>query len=105
MTSDGVNDGLVEQRTVSRKTPGDGKLEVTKVAATRIESLGPRFPVVVDDRQADARIGSMPCICRGDETPHVHFFVESELLRSLSAGSTVNLVLDSAGGRLVVQRV
>ena len=103
--TEGVNDGLVEQRTVSRKTPGDGKLEVTKAAATRLESLGPRFPVVVDDRQADARLGSMPCTCRGDETPHVHFFVESELLRSLAAGSIVNLILDPAGSRLVVQRV
>ena len=103
--TEGVNDGLVEQRTVSRKTPGDGKLEVTREAATRLESLGPRFPVVVDDRQAEARLGSMPCTCRGDEKPHVHFFVESELLRSLAAGSTVNLVLDPAGSRLVVQRV
>jgi hypothetical protein len=105
MTADGMNDALVEQRTVSRKTPGDGKLEVTKAAAARLESLGPRFPVVVDDRQADAHLGSMPCTCRGDEKPHVHVFVESELLRSLAVGSTVNLVLDSAGGRLVVQRV
>ena len=94
---------LVEQRTVSRKTPGDGKLEVTKVAATALQSLGPAFPVVLDDRHGDARIGTMPCTCRGDENPHVHYFVESDLFRGLIAGTTVNLVLDDPGNRLLVQ--
>ena len=95
---------LIEQRTVSRKTPGDGKLEVTKVAAATLESLGPAFRVLVDDRPGDARLGTMPCTCRGDDMPHVHYFVESDLFRSLQAGSTVDLVLDAAGGRLLVQR-
>lgn len=94
---------LIEQRTVSRKTPGDGKLEVTKVAASKLQSLGPAFPVIVDDREGDARLGTMPCTCRGDDTPHVHYFVESDLFRSLAAGSTVDLVLDSARHRLLVR--
>ena len=93
---------VVERRTVSRKTPGDGKLEVTKVAAVALESLGSTFAVVVGDRQGGARIGTMPCTCRGDASPHVHYFVESELFRDLTAGTTVDLVLDDTG-RLLVQ--
>jgi hypothetical protein len=81
MTSNETSERLVEQRTVSRKTPGDGKLEVTKVAAATLESLGPEFPVVVDDRHGDARIGAMPCTCGGGDAPHVHYFVESDLFR------------------------
>ena len=44
----------------------------------------------------------MPCTCRGDDAPHVHHFVESDLLRTLTAGTTVDLLLDDAAGRLLV---
>jgi hypothetical protein len=94
----------IERRTVSRKTPGDGKLEITKIAAHRLESLGARFPMVVDDRAGDARLASMPCTCRGDDVPHVHYFIESDLLRALPVGSAVDLLLDDAGRRLLVVR-
>jgi hypothetical protein len=92
----------LERRTVSPKTPGDGKLEITKVAAGRLESLGADFDVVVDTREGDARVGSMPCTCRGGDKPHVHYFVQSELFRSLTAGSEVELLLDDDAGRLIV---
>jgi hypothetical protein len=92
----------IEQRTISRKTPGDGKVEITKVAAGRLESLGQAFPVRVSDADGHARLGEMPCTCRGKEAPHVHYFVESELFRSLTPGSTVELLVDDAGHRLLV---
>jgi hypothetical protein len=94
----------IERRTVSRKTPGDGKLEITKIAANRLASLGERFPVVVDDRDGDARLATMPCTCRGDDVPHVHYFIESDLLRALPVGGAVDLLLDDAGQRLLVVR-
>lgn len=87
---------------MSRKTPADGKLEITKVVAAELESLGPRFTVVVGDRRGDGRLETMPCTCRGGDKPHVHYFVESDLFRSLSAGSTVDLELDDADQRLLV---
>lgn len=34
-----------ERRTVSRKTPGDGRLEITKAAALRVEGLGNAFAI------------------------------------------------------------
>ena len=100
--SQGPDSRRLEQRTVSRKTPGDGKLEITKVAAASLESLGASFPVLVDGQRGDARLGTMPCTCRGGDKPHVHYFVESDLFRSLTAGSTVDLVLDDAGKRLLI---
>jgi hypothetical protein len=95
----------IERRTVSRKTPGDGKLEITKVAAGQLESLGSEFEVVVADRSADGRLGSMPCTCRGGDAPHVHYFVESALFRSLTAGAEVELLVDDTEKRLIVAGV
>ena len=92
----------VEQRTVSRKTPSDGKLEITKVAAHALESLGSAFIIQVGQQAGHATLGTMPCTCRGDEQPHVHYFVESELLRALVPGSAVDLVLDQPGSRLLI---
>lgn len=92
----------IERRTVSRKTPGDGKLEITKVAAERLESLGAEFALAVDANRGRGNLGSMPCTCRGGDKPHVHYFVESDLLRSLAAGSEVDLFLDDGGRQLVV---
>jgi hypothetical protein len=87
---------------VSRKTAGDGKLEITKVAARRLESLGDRFPLVVSGKGGVASLRNMPCTCRGGDKPHVHYFVESDLLRSLAAGTEVDLLLDEDGKRLLV---
>lgn len=92
----------VERRTVSRKTPGDGKLEITKFAAQRLESLGSEFPLAVDAQRGRGSLGAMPCTCRGGDKPHVHYFVESDLLRALAAGSEVDLFLDDGGTELFV---
>ena len=104
MTPKDTSARLLEQRTVSRKTPGDGKLEVTKPAAASMESLGAEFGVAVGDRSGAARLGSMPCTCRGGDQPHVHYFVESDLFRSLTAGESVTLFVDDKENRLLVQR-
>jgi hypothetical protein len=90
----------IEQRTISRKTPGDGKVEITKVAKRRLEALGATFPVAVNDVGGNATIGEMPCTCRGKETPHVHYFIESDLFRSLVPGTTVELLVDDTAKRL-----
>ena len=94
--------GAIEHRTVSRKTLADGKLEITKSAAGRLEPLGAQFPVLVDGEVGDGVLGTMPCTCRGHDKPHVHYFVESDLLRSLAAGSEVDLFLDENARRLLV---
>ena len=103
MTDEGKGGArTIEHRTVSRKTPDDGKLEITTSAAGRLETLGARFPLLVDGKQGDGSLATMPCTCRGHDRAHVHYFVESELLRSLAAGSEVDLFLDEDARRLLV---
>jgi hypothetical protein len=92
----------IETRMVSRKTPGDGKLEITKVAAQQLESLGPAFALWLEDRPGEGRLGTMPCTCRGEATPHVHYFIESEMLRALVPGSSVEILLDDAAKRVLI---
>jgi hypothetical protein len=37
-----------------------------------------------------------------DETPHVHYFIESDLFRALVPGSSVELMVDETDRRLHV---
>jgi hypothetical protein len=93
---------LIESRTVSRKTPIDGRLEITKVGAARLGGLGDGFEVAVGDEHAPARLGTMECTCRGPELPHVHYFLESSALKRLEPGSHVDLELEGTGNRIRV---
>jgi hypothetical protein len=87
---------LLERRTISRKTPADGRLEITKRAAAKCEALGPSFHVELGDIRDRARLGTMACACRGVEHPHVHYFIESEAFKELVPGAEVDLELDAA---------
>jgi hypothetical protein len=93
---------LVERRTVSRKTPVDGRLEITKVGAVRLGGLGDGFEIAIGDEHAPARLGTMQCTCRGPERPHVHYFLESAALKQLEPGQDVELDLEGAGNLIRV---
>jgi hypothetical protein len=88
---------LLERRTVSRKTPGDGRLEITKRAAARLEDLGPSVQLDVGGERTAATLGRMTCTCRGAENPHEHYFLESSALKRLTPGTEVDLQLDANG--------
>jgi hypothetical protein len=85
---------LLELRTVSRKTPLDGKLEITKIVAARIEPLVASLSVRVDHETQGASLGSYECTCRGPENRHVHFFLQSDALKNLKPDACVSLDLD-----------
>ena len=85
----------LETRIVSRKTPGDGRLEITKQTAQRIESLSPPFLLELHGAISEVNVGTMACTCRGADNPHVHYFLESEWLKSLKAADEVELLLDA----------
>lgn len=93
---------LIESRTVSRKTPIDGRLEITKVGAARLGGLGDGFEIAIGDEHAPAKLGTMECTCRGPERPHVHYFLESPVLKQLEAGAIVDLELEGTGNRIRV---
>jgi hypothetical protein len=85
---------FLERRTVSRKTAGDGRLEITKQAAGRIGDTGASIAIDVNGEHAAAALDTMACTCRGAEKPHVHYFIQSEPLKALPAGSEVQLDFD-----------
>ena len=94
---------FLEQRIVSRKTPLDGKLEVSPAVAGRLDALGAEFPVAALGREGRGWLEALECSCaKAAEGRHVHHFVVSPLLRGLAAGARVRVELDEAQGALRV---
>jgi hypothetical protein len=89
---------LIEQRVVSRKTPLDGRLEISASTVTQLEPLGETFALRTAYGQGQARLHAMTCTCAKSESTgqHVHHFVESDVLRALEPGTQVRLELDGA---------
>ena len=96
---------LVERRPVSRKTPLDGKLEISPEAAARLAGLGADFPLATAGREGTGRLESLACSCakRAAGGAHVHHFVASPLLRDLAPGTDVRVELDERQGRLRIE--
>jgi hypothetical protein len=88
---------LLERRTVSRKTPGDGRLEITKQAAGQLRRLGGDLRLDVGGERTMATLGTIACTCRGGEKPHEHYFLESQALKRLTPGAEVELQLEADG--------
>ena len=92
---------LLETRQVSRKTPLDGKLEISAATASRLATLGAEFTLVSAGRTGTARLQAMPCTCaKGASASHVHHFVESQALRDLEPGSEVGVELEEGAVRI-----
>jgi hypothetical protein len=93
-----------ENRTVSRKTPRDGKLEISPSAASVIAGFGIEFDLEADGRPARARLVGMPCTCAKATVAgaHVHYFLESEPLKGLPADSVVRVEIEQTLKRVRV---
>ena len=97
---------FLEQRAVSRKTPLDGKLEISPATAGRLGALGATFSVTSGGREGSARLESMEFTCaKGAGDRHVHHFVESPLLKDLAAGDDVRVELDERRGEVRIEAV
>jgi hypothetical protein len=85
----------LEQVTVSRKTPLDGKLEVPPRLAAELDRLGDPFGVAALGDSGTGRREEMSCTCaKSAGAPHVHQFVVSDVLRRLAPGAVVDLEVD-----------
>ena len=92
---------LIDRRVVSRKTPVDGKLEISADAAVRLEPYGPEMPVRAAGHAGRARLTAMTCMClKAGGAGHTHHFLESPVFRTLAEGEEVVLRLE--GGAVVV---
>jgi hypothetical protein len=95
----------LETRTVGRKTPQDGKLEIGKATAERLALLGATLRVSLmtgsppNVASGPAAVSAMSCTCARSQATgiHEHLFLESPVLRSLAAEDRVTLALDDAG--------
>jgi hypothetical protein len=97
---------FIEQRTVSRKTPQDGKLEISAAAAARLHALGASFLLRTAASEGSGRLIEMSCTCTKASASgqHQHHFIESELLRALEANTDVRITLDDAhAGSLTIE--
>lgn len=94
---------ILEIRTVSRKTPLDGRLEITPESSARLAALETTLSVVVGEGAnatgaVPARLESMSCTCaKGSSNGHVHHFLHGDALHRLQAGASVHVMLDEAG--------
>jgi len=84
----------LEDRTVSRKTPGDGKLEITQPVAMKLGLIATTFPLATPAGAGTAELQSQPCTCRGADNPHEHWFLVSPLFRSLNPRAVIGVSLD-----------
>ncbi|MDP1859035.1 MAG: hypothetical protein Q8K82_10205 [Gemmatimonadaceae bacterium] len=90
---------VLDVRSVGRKTPVDGKLEITAETARRLESLGTPLPVQLGDATGAVALLEMSCSCAkgwaGGEgvAGHTHHFLESALFKTLVADRTVVIEL------------
>ena len=90
---------LLEVRTVGRKTPLDGKLEIAAATAGSLQGAGAAVLLEVGARQGVATVVTLSCskCARAAEGAHEHWFVESEILRDLNVGDTWALELTGSG--------
>jgi hypothetical protein len=93
-----------ENRTVSRKTPRDGKLEISPSAASVVAGFGTEFDLEADGRPARGRLVGMPCTCTKAPASgaHVHYFLESEPLKGLPPDSIVRVEIERSTKRVRV---
>ena len=102
---------FLERRTVSRKTPGDGRLEISAAAAERMRAIPSALEIEYDGERSPGGIEEMKCACAKASGSHEHHFVVGRLLRRLEPGTDVELHLDDSDDastgrrRLAVRRI
>jgi len=86
---------LLEVREVSRKTPLDGRLEISLETARRLSPFGSSITIEIGALRETAAIEAMDCQCakRGGGARHTHHFLTAKAFASLPAGETVVLEL------------
>ena len=91
-----------ERAVVGRKTPGDGKLEVSAALARALGGDGAPIQVQLASDALAGSVEIMECTCAkaGASGRHEHHFVQCDAFRSLPVGA--ELVLRADAERLEV---
>ena len=96
---------LMLKTVVSRKTPRDGRLEITASLAERLLALDEPLTVAVGGAQEGAHVEEMPCTCSkvSSTGQHVHSFLTSELLKLLTPETNVTVAVDVDRGLVHIE--
>jgi hypothetical protein len=86
-------DPVPESAIVSRKTPGDGKLEISAALARALGGTGAPIEVCLDERVLAGLVTAMECTCAKASITgkHEHHFVQCDAFRELPVGSELRL--------------
>jgi hypothetical protein len=87
---------------VSRKTPLDGRLEITASLADRLSSSGEPLSLSIQGSEESVNVESMACTCARAGGNHEHHFLAAESLKGLSPNSSVTLFVDLETGRIEI---
>jgi hypothetical protein len=84
---------MVDKGVVGRKTPGDGKLEVSPAIAQALGGAGASIQVRLTSDQQSGTVEIMECTCAkaGASGKHEHHFVQCDAFRSLPVGAELVL--------------
>jgi hypothetical protein len=90
----------LETVTVSRKSPGDGRLLISSTAFTALNAVGDSLRVRVESEHVPGHLTTLQCTCNKSGgvagTAHTHHFVQADVIRGLTPESIVRLDLDGA---------
>ncbi len=83
----------IERAVVGRKTPADGKLEITAALAHELGGDGAEIEVRVASAEVRGVVEAMPCTCAkaGASGKHEHHFVQCDVFRELGVGTQLQL--------------
>jgi hypothetical protein len=95
---------LLETVTISRKTPGDGKVELQEETALQLEEVASELVGEVRGQSASADVEAMDCTCAkaASRGAHRHFYLHCELFRQLTPGDVLNLYFIPGERRVVL---
>jgi hypothetical protein len=95
----------VERTVVGRKTPGDGKLEISAALARALGGDGAPIHVRLASDELGGSVEVMECTCAkaGASGKHEHHFVQCDAFRNLPVGT--ELVLRADATKLEVAQV
>ncbi|MBV6521535.1 MAG: hypothetical protein MNPFHGCM_01674 [Gemmatimonadaceae bacterium] len=90
---------LLEIRAASRKTPIDGRLEVSDATAERLSRLGEHFPLIVGHALDGGTVQRMACTCNKSPAGggHAHNFIVAEILKTMTPEDLYMIELDADG--------
>ena len=95
---------LIVRTVVSRKTPGDGRLEIPASLADRLLSADAPLTLALGGDEYDVAVEEMSCTCNKAVNAglHVHHFLASDVLKGLTPEANVSVAVDVDRGYILI---